>query len=425
MSIYIKHILFIVTWLIHVENCMSSHAPQYFPARIELKYTKASHLGIGRNVYFWHTDIYTQKDKKYKSNMIDAQTIAIDFMLPHPIYDFLLSGQRKIPFYIEPNDTLIINIGNTGQILSYENKKGKKAKFANMLKHDISNNTLYDNTMFNSDCENGSFTRFVENITYRMQQTIDSISNIGRQYDFTDQELSLAICNAKLQYGLWIFEYAPFNSNKIQQYASKHVNGWKTTEAEEYNEKAILDISNYSFMRSIPLHDSICLASRYFPMFLQSYEHTHIINNGKYMYYGETKADSLRMDSVMIAHDKQICNCDTPSLYISLATSRQYIHEKDIQDDAIMLNEVKVIADKPFDEKKWILEQYDKVHNSVPKASFFSPTYWFIDRKRIKDKKRMLDLDKRLSKDTKEREIINKAYKEGMKIIEEKTGKSN
>jgi hypothetical protein len=247
-----------------------------------------------------------------------------------------------------------------------------------------------------------------------MNVSLDSINKIADKYKFCDEERKLALCNAKMQYALWIYEYAPFRTNEIQQHALTHNSGWQNEESDDADIAAIQDINNYSFMIDLPLHDSICMASRVFPLFVQSYEHSYILNHDLFRYYGTEAEDSIRIDSALIAKDMTISHSNTPSLFILTSITRKYMDEDPIIDDAIKLKEVNVVARKDW-EQAFAFSSRD-ITNAKMTYNILSPSYWLFERKRMLRMKKVKKIIDELSKDDAEREAIIKAY-------EEETGK--
>ena len=89
-------------------------------------------------MYFWLTNLYTKEEQKVKSEFLRDGVVAFDFCLYHPLYDEIVpSGNRLIPFSVEPGDTLIIRLGKNGDVESYARKNGLPVKYENLLRHDI------------------------------------------------------------------------------------------------------------------------------------------------------------------------------------------------------------------------------------------------------------------------------------------------
>lgn len=286
--------------------------------------------GWGRPMpmYFWLTDLYTKEEQRVKSEFLRNGVVAFDFQLYYPLYDEIApSGNRRIPFYVEPGDTLIIRLGKNGNVESYERKDGKPVKYENLLRHDISNRLFYTQKDFAADKQQCLFPEFVARVWQKMQVALDSVNSVADRHDFSDEERNMARCNVQMQFALWIFEYAPMRAAELLAYANQHEGGWQTRPEQELETAAIQDLANYDFLEDMQLDDSAYLASRFFPAFIQSYEHTQVLNYDQYLY----ATDIARMDSAYIAKDLAMTHRDRPSLFMNMAMARRHYNAESVK----------------------------------------------------------------------------------------------
>lgn len=120
-------------------------------------------------------------------------------------------------------------------------------------------------------------------------------------------------------------------------------------------------------MRGMPTNDSTVFASKFFPAFIQSYEHAQVLNYDQYLYVGMTNADSLRMDSAFVAKDLAITQNGHASLFMEVALQRRHTQQP-VNDGSVKLKEVQVIG---FNWEKFYQrfgkEEYNP-HDAVQKA---------------------------------------------------------
>lgn len=372
--------------------------------------------------FFMLNDIYTNNERKIACESLSDGVTAFDFRINHPLYDYIQHGiNTNIPFYVEPGDTLIINLTKSGKVLSYKQKDGKNAKYTNLLFHDFSNNPLYTERDFNEDKKDARFPDFVKHVMKRMDTTVDSINRIADRYSFSNIERRIAINNAKLQYAIWIFEFASFKAMELNGFSSSHKGGWQTLPNQDIVLSDLENIENYRFVRNLPLNDSTCLASRNFQPFIMSYEHTHFLNHDQYLYYGTSLHDQARMDSAYIAKDLKLTGQLRPSLFMDIAMARKHFDEPAIDDGSIRLNEVQVLGHQatynkevtPEEMNTWRMNQHPTLSEQL-----FSPTYWLMYRKQYKNRERAKKMIKQIeieeAADEADREAIMKAYEEEM-----------
>lgn len=409
----------------------TAFTPQYKDVCIVLKYdvaTKSNVMGVAKkNItlpysYFVLNDIYTNNEQKISSEYFGDGVSALSFKLNHPLYDYINHGGGVcIPFYVEPGDTLVINLSKAGKVHSYRQVDGSKVKYEKLLLHDISNNTFYTEHEFVEDKQGVRFPDFTARVLKRMNTVVDSISRVADFYSFSNMERRIAINNAKLQFGIWIFEYAPYKSMEINAYSSKHKEGWQAIPNQDAEFAELQDINNYAFMQHLPINDSTCMASRYFQQFMISYEHTYFLNSDQYLYYGTSAYDKARMDSAYVAKDLKLTGKLRPSLFMDVALQRKHFEAPVVDDGSIKLQEVEVFGAQngyhkevtPEEMAEWRKNQKPTLMEQV-----FSPSYWLNYRKQYKNRERAKALIEKIEKeeaaDNAEREAIMKAYEEEM-----------
>ena len=174
------------------------------------------HWGMGRLMYFWLTDLYTREERKVKGEYVDDNVVVFHFDLYHPLYEEIIpSGNQRIPFYVEPGDTLIIQVGKNGRVEKYERTNGKPVEMERLLRHDVSNRQFYTAEDFSTDKQECTFTTFVERVSEKMAQALDSVERVAIRHDFSAQERQLARCNVQMQFAIWLFEYVPYKSSEL------------------------------------------------------------------------------------------------------------------------------------------------------------------------------------------------------------------
>lgn len=376
--------------------------------------------------YYMYNDIFTNDEIKIKSQTWNDRVTTYDFNLNHPLYDYINhGGDIHIPFYVEPGDSIIINLTKAGKVLSYKKINNTDIKYTNLLLHDFSNNILYNEIDFDNDKKNARFPEFVRRVLTRMNATVDSINHVADRYSFCDTERSIAINNAKLQYAIWIFEFASFKSMEINTYSSSHNEGWQSIPYQDQTFSDLQNPANYAFLRQLPLNDNTCLASRYFQPFIIAYEHAHMFNYDQYIYYGTSQHDQARMDSVFMSKELAMTGHLRPSLMMEIAMYRKHFEAPQIDDESIKLQEVQVIGHQndyykgvtPEDMTNWRLNQKPTLSEQIA-----SPSYWLYERKKYKNRERAKALIKQIEEaeerdkaDQAEREAVMKAYEEEMK----------
>lgn len=412
-------------------NVLAAPIPKSKNVHIELIYDlepKTNAMGVVSYFtavpfsYFNYTNIYSSEERKIGSELYGDKSTALDFELNHPLYGEIIPGSTsRIPFYVEPGDTLLVYVTKVGKLIGYAAKDGGVVKCANMLMHDISNSTFYTAQDFETDRRGADFNLFLSRIKRKMATAVESVNAVADRYGFTEKERRIAVNNAMMQFACWIFEYAPYKSFEIGHYSQKNEGGWQTLPEQDRDAESVSNVANYSFVNDLPLNDSTCMASRYFPMFIQSYEHSHILNCDQYLYYGTTKADEARMDSAFVAREQLITGRMMPSLFMDIAMQRK--HYEPLPDDgSIRLREVNVMGSRrSFEGFKGITEEemYQARLNSKTSYNALSPSYWFGGRKREKTRARVRALIKRMEEEEQrerdEHDAIMKAYEQTMK----------
>lgn len=355
-----------------VDSCAkAAPLPKSYPIYLELFCADKARWRdrMGCSYFIWVTDIYTKERKMVYPRKSENGHVIFEYYVYHPTYNVVNTGvDKSIPFYIEPYDTLVIDIDNMGRPLLYRNADGSQYKYAQMLSHDISNHKLYTLSDYDNDRDKSSFSLFSERLIGKMNHALDSINRIADLYRFTEEERRIATCNARMQYLLWMFEFSTFRSHMLQEYATKHNNGWQNIEADDEETDDIRNPEYYACMRSL-MNDSKSLSSQYLGVFLNDYENSEILKHDQYLYVGDTHLDSLRMDSALCARDMQISGVGEPSAFISIINERKYMEKPD--DDGIMLKEAKVVANRfaPKQETRKFISDTD-VRNAM---SFHAP----------------------------------------------------
>lgn len=392
--------------------------PQSKPVRIEVRHQ----WEVGRLMYFWLTDLYTKEEKKVRSDARAKGVSVLDFELYHPLYGEIIPGSnQRIPFYVEPGDTLIIRVGKSGKVEAYEQTDGRHVKYENLLLHDISNQQFYTQEDFAVDKKQHLFPEFVVQMKEKMQVALDRVNFVADCYAFSDEERHLARCNVQMQFALWIFEYAPMKTSELLAYANHHEAGWQSLPEQDREMAAIQDVANYGFVGEMQPEDSTYLASKFFPAFIQSYEHTQVLNYDQYLYAGPSADDIARMDSAFVAKDMTITHCDHPSLFMNMAMARRHIEvPAPVDDGSIQLQEVQVLGNN-LDQfyrvfGRWEYTPEDLVKrawaNDVNLKGFISS---LINRKKIKSYKRAKKLIEQYGSDDAEREALMNAWRQMQK----------
>ena len=395
----------------------ASSPPPSKPVHIEVRHE----WGYDRLMYFWLTDLYLKEERKVKSEFLRDGAATLDFTLYHPLYDeIVVGGNRRIPFYVEPGDTLVIQVGKNGRVERYERPGGQSVKYENLLRHDVSNQMFYTQNDFAADKQHQRFPEFVARVQQKMQVALDSVSRVGDRYGFSDEERNLARRNVQLQFGLWIFEYAPMRASELLAYACHHETGWQTTPEQEQETAAILDLANYGFVEDMQPDDSTYLVSRFFPAFIQSYEHTQVLNYDQYLYAADTPEGIARMDSAYAAKDLGITRQDHSSLFMNMALARRHAEKpsSSVDDGSIHLPEVQVIGSTNLDQFYRMFGRSEYNPQQVvekawaPDVNMKGVLSALINHKKRRSYQRAKKLIQQYSDDDAESEALMKAWKD-------------
>jgi len=337
-------ILFFILLLFFANDANATPLPKSHPIYVELRCPNyAWRDRDGASYYIWVADIFTKEKKMVYPQSSNNGCVKFEFYTYFPLYSVINTNRNTtIPFYIEPYDSLIIEIDPTGKPLMYRNTDGSEYKYAKMLSHDISNNKLYTSDDYYADRDGSTFLSFTDILNRKMTLATDSVNKIANLYGFSTKERNLALSNTRMQYIMWLFEYTTFRSHMLQEYATKHNAGWQNSYEQDREIEHIVTPEYYTNLLSSTMNDSISLASQYLDVFISGYERSDILKHDLYMYSGDTKADSLRMDSVRFSRDMAISGLTSPSPLINLIVERQYVEIPD--DYGLILKEAKIVA---------------------------------------------------------------------------------
>src|SRR5574344_1610971 len=122
------YILMLLFCLSHTVCANIIYRPKAIPTHIEVRFESKTVYNIQKFMYFWYTDMYTKEECRIASVVNNYNTSTLDFKLYHPLYDELNFGTRKIPFYVEPGDSLIIYINDGGRVDRYKKADGSPVK---------------------------------------------------------------------------------------------------------------------------------------------------------------------------------------------------------------------------------------------------------------------------------------------------------
>ena len=396
--------------------------PKPRPVRIEVRHQ----MGFNRLMYFWLTDLYTKEERKVRSeygSADDDPMEVLDFELYHPLYGEIVAGSnRRIPFYVEPGDTLTIYLEKNWRVSRYERSGGRPMKYERLLRHDLSLRTFYAEADFQADRERCRFPEFVGRMTAKMGEALDSVDHVADVHHFSEEERRMARCNVQLQFALWLFEFEPYKALQLDTYGERHQSGWQMSVEQDADIEATYDIGNYAFLRQMPIDDSLCLASPFFPRLIQSYESAQVLCRDLYRYEGYTASGMARADSAYMAQEQAITHRDRPSLWMRMAMQRKQAKEQPLVDDgSVLLPEVQVVESNNLDQfyKTFGRSEYDpkKVVEKAwaPTVNLRGPISSLFNRKKIRRYKRALKLVEQLGADDAEREALLKAWEESEK----------
>lgn len=392
------------------------------PAHIAVVYDKAGTKQINRyhNLSLQLTDIYTGKEQELKLKQEAAGIFACHFVVYHPLYSVISEGsEKKYPVYVEPGDYLIITVNPDGSY-TYMMQDGSYAKCEMLLRHDISNNLEYGEMDFIKDKSQMSFTDYSKKIMDTMSDAMLQVSAVANKNNFSDYERNLALTNTKMQMARWLFRFVPLRTDEA---------GLPKAVKDDESEP-----KNYSFMNYLPLTDSLCLTSPFFPDFIKRYENAYILGYNQHNYKDST---ITALDADFKSKDLALTRSKSTSLFMDVAILRRRVardstllkvdprYGEQFVDTtgSIVLREVNVFGNETPEGLRVTdaMQNNAKLQSANPNANLFG----FIDliskhkkKKKAERVKKVLDA---LGDDTAdEREKIEKAYEEttGKKVNE-------
>lgn len=298
--------------------------PEARKTKVEVMYEQGSQERVSRyrKLELTVVDAYTEEETKVESSRDGNNAFSLMFNLRLPLYDSIKENGRLIPFYVEPGDYLIINVKEDGTI-KYKLADGNECKWNKLLKHDVSNETYYDEKMFEADSRDASLLEFINKVVNRMDSSVARVAKVANEEKFSVEEKNVAISNVKMQFALWMMEYASWKTLLIARQANKQQAGWQSRPENEADIEALENVRNYSFLRRLPINDESCVASRFFPLFVQSYQHSHVLNHDQYLYLGDKDSDHVKMDSAMIAREKAITGMNRGSVFMDVIMAKR------------------------------------------------------------------------------------------------------
>lgn len=403
-------------------SLLAENLPMLRPAHIAVVYDKSGNAQINRyhNLSLQLTDIYTGKEQEIKLKQEATGIFACHFVVYHPIYSVISEGrEKKYPVYVEPGDYLVITVNADGSY-TYMMHDGTYAKCETLMRHDISNNLEYGEMDFIKDKSQMSFTDYGKKIMETMSDAMLQVSAVANKNNFSDYERNLALSNTKMQMARWFFRFVPLRSDDEGLP--------KPVKADES------DLKSYEFFRNLPLSDSLCLTSPFFPDFIKRYESSYIIGYNQHSYKDSTVA---ALDADFRSKDLALTRSKQPSLFMDVAILRRRVardstllkvdprYGEQFVDTtgSIVLREVHVFGNETPEGLKVsdAMQGNAKLQSANPNANLFG----FIDliskhkkKKKRERVKRVLDGLGDNSAD--EREQIEKAYEEttGKKVDE-------
>lgn len=429
-----KIVTLIMVLVLGTAMCRAQIVPARRNTCIEVEFESAHAQDIER----FHTleltvrDIYTNEEQVVKGSRVGDGAYSLSFKLYHPLYSVITEHGHSYPFYVAPGDYLVIKVHNSGT-LSYRKGDGGRAKYENLLKHDISQRIFYDSWQFEADKQGCRFPQFVEKMMHRLDSVLTMVDSVAAVHEFNDEEHRLARCNVQMQFAMWVYEFAPTRTGEISSYGRRNACGWQARDDQDNEIAAIEDARNYAFMRRMPLNDSLSITSSFFPMFIQNYQHTHFLNCDQYLYYGETAADHCRMDSAFIAKEMSFLNQDTPSVFMNIALARRELkriggiaaletaHSVPATADTIKTIELQGVDVVSLDRFHSVFGVWNQTPEDFVRKSWAHDVNLrgvissLINHKKIKNYKRAKKVIAQLSKDDEEREALMRAYEQEMK----------
>ena len=390
-------------------------------------------------------DAFSGQEDQIKSKRESERVFALNLTLRHPLYSYAEEHGRKFPFYVEPGDYLVVLVRQDGT-LEYKMADGSPYGYQNLVKYDVSNTSLYGEPMFEDDKKKRSFVEYLNETQQLLSRSLLLVDSVANKYHFSEKERCIARCNTQMRYAFLIFEYTLSKSAEISiRRKNKTEAGWQSNEDDAELEE-IENIRNYSFMRQLPLHDSTCLSSPYFPLLVQNYKYTHVLNHDQYLYYGETPEDFMRMDSVLVEREKSIINSTNNTILLDIVLLRRKAerdeamqkmlarHDNVIESpeltidtiNGISLQEVEVWSQSLLNKLTMMSDQ-ERLNTQLNNAQIaFNPlalVVWGISKligdrhkKKLTSKHRAQKIIEKMDKDDELREKLLKAYEEEMRV---------
>lgn len=415
VKVFIGRIFALMAFLVlSVQLCAQERLPMLRPAHVAVVYDKAATNQINRfhNLQIQLNDIYTGEEKEIKLKQEATGIFVAHFVIYHPLYSVVTEApDKKYPIYVEPGDYLIITIGADGS-WTYMQQNGEFAKCENLLKHDVSNNIYYGEMDFIKDKSQMSFTDFSKKIMGVMSDAMLEVSAVANSQHFTEYERNLALVNVKMQMARWLFRFVPCRGEKGEQ-------------PKDVKEDEKLP-GSYDFIRSLPMTDSLCVTSPYFPDFIKRFENTYMLNYEQYKYVDAIAA----MDSDFIAKEKVLTRRNTSSQFMDVAMLRRRVsrnprllhvdpkYGEQFVDTtgSIVLREVKVFSTDATPQGLRVTKDMQleaKLGSASPNANLLGFTELISKHKKKKKAARVKKvLDSIDDGEMSERERLEKAYEE-------------
>lgn len=230
-----------------------------------------------------------------------------------------------------------------------------------------------------------------------MDSAVTKVVNVANKEKFSADERDVAISNVKMQFALWLMEYASWKTVKLGLYAKKQQAGWQSLPEHEKEMEALENVQSYSFMRRLPMNDKSCMSSRFFPLFVQSYQHSHVLSHDQYLYYGNTERDHYKMDAVMLSREKSITGMRDGSVFMDVIMAKRrmardekakrlILARKDNVADttqSIKLEEVEVWSEERIKKAVQLTENEKllvKLNNAPTGFNILAPIIWLVDK---------------------------------------------
>lgn len=341
-------------------------------------------------------DVYDNSEETITSSMESVRVFSLKFKLRHPLYDVVKEGNAEYPFYVQPGDYLIIVVHEDGKI-EYRMADGSVFRYEKLMNHDVSRQSYYDESQFDADKQNSTFSQYVNRVLQKMDSATAKVVDVAYKNGFSQEERNIAINNVKMQFTLWLFEYTSWKTVSLALSNRNKDAGWQAKPEFDADMEAIADTKNYSFMRRLPVNDKTCMASPYFALVAQRYLYAHVLNHDQYLYFGETEADHARMDSAFVAKDKEITKLPYTSVFKDVALLCRQAQRANVDlssatptceapldtSKSIHLKEVEVWSGSRLGTAS-LLSPNDilnmKLNNAPRGFNILSPVFWALDK---------------------------------------------